>query len=518
MEKSGKIKRNILSSIICQVVTIGIGFVLPMLYIDNFGSQTNGILSVIKQIFTYLALLEAGIGVASAQALYKPVAENDRDDINGILAATRYFYMRTGIIFAVCVSLIAVGYSAYVYKQGYEIGWYVVGLLVVLNALPSLISYFLQLKYQVFLEIDGRRYVITNSQTVLQVVSGFAKVAVLLLTNSLILMQLTYALCAVGQLLFITVYTRKKYPWLNFKVPQKKSAVSQKNSVLVHQISSMIFNNTDIILLSFLCDPVASSIYYIYNLFFYQVENFITGIISGFHFALGQRFATDRETFDREFNVYELVFIVSNFIIYTLMCVFLLPIIRIYTQGERDGVLYVFPLVMLLFSLSKMISSVKTACGQVIEYSGSFRRTRWHAVCEASINIVTTISCVLIFNRLYGAQGAICGALAGTIAASLFRTFASVIFTNVCVLKRNVFKTFIHPIVNFFVFGVVFAILKTDTFLQNNFGQLVLHGILNSLWIVPAYIVANAVVHPKLTKEIAGYIKNRFLSKKKSEE
>ena len=31
-------------------------------------------------------------------------------------------------------------------------------------------------------------------------------------------------------------------------------AISQKNSVLVHQLSGMVFNNTDILLLSFLCD------------------------------------------------------------------------------------------------------------------------------------------------------------------------------------------------------------------------------------------------------------------------
>ena len=61
----------------------------------------------------------------------------------------------------------------------------------------------------------------------------------------------------------------------------------------------MVFNNTDVILISVLCDFKAASIYAIYNIFFSQVQNFITNVVSSFTFALGQMFHTDREKFDR---------------------------------------------------------------------------------------------------------------------------------------------------------------------------------------------------------------------------
>ena len=105
-----KIKWNLLSVIACQIITIGIGFLLPRLYIENFGSAVNGVLSTIKQIFTYLCLLEAGIGLASSQALLRPVATAERDSINAILAATRQYYIRTGIVYSVAVTGIAVVY------------------------------------------------------------------------------------------------------------------------------------------------------------------------------------------------------------------------------------------------------------------------------------------------------------------------------------------------------------------------------------------------------------------------
>lgn len=62
----------------------------------NYGSEANGLIASIVQIISYFALLEAGVGAASLQALYKPVAGNDRSHINSILAATSSYYKKPG--------------------------------------------------------------------------------------------------------------------------------------------------------------------------------------------------------------------------------------------------------------------------------------------------------------------------------------------------------------------------------------------------------------------------------------
>ena len=95
MNKDSRIKNNLISSLVYQVVLISLSFLLPRLYLENFGSEVNGILSTIKQIFTYMGLLEAGIGLATTQALYKPVAEQDHGRASAILSATNLFYVKT---------------------------------------------------------------------------------------------------------------------------------------------------------------------------------------------------------------------------------------------------------------------------------------------------------------------------------------------------------------------------------------------------------------------------------------
>ena len=108
---SKKIKFNLISVVLCQIVTIGIGFILPRIYIENFGSSVNGVLSTIKQIFTYLCLLEAGVGLATTQALFGPVAKSDHDRINSILAATRRYYNNIGLIYGGAVTVFALLYG-----------------------------------------------------------------------------------------------------------------------------------------------------------------------------------------------------------------------------------------------------------------------------------------------------------------------------------------------------------------------------------------------------------------------
>lgn len=50
--------------------------------ITNYGSDTNGLTNTLAQIFRYVALLEAGIGQSTRNALYKPLAGNDHSDKN----------------------------------------------------------------------------------------------------------------------------------------------------------------------------------------------------------------------------------------------------------------------------------------------------------------------------------------------------------------------------------------------------------------------------------------------------
>ena len=76
---------NIISGFAGQFITVALGIVLPRLVLLNLGSEANGLLSTVTQIFTYFALLEAGVGNAALQAIYGPIGSGDTEKTNRIL-------------------------------------------------------------------------------------------------------------------------------------------------------------------------------------------------------------------------------------------------------------------------------------------------------------------------------------------------------------------------------------------------------------------------------------------------
>ena len=495
--KDNRIKYNLLSGVLYQVVLIALSFLLPRLYLENFGSEVNGVLSTIKQIFVYMLLLESGVGLATTQALYKPVAEKNHNKVSSVISATHSYYVKVGVIYAIIVLIIAFVYE-YIIPTSINPG--VIFGIVILTALPQLFSYFFQAKYRILLEVDGRKYVITNSETILQLLSNIAKILVILLTNNLLLMQLSYCILSLMQLFYIYVHAKRRYKWLSVKTKPDYEAISQRKSVLVHQISGMVFNNTDILLLSFLCDFRVVSVYTIYNIFFSQIQTFITSIISGFSFALGQMFHTDRAKFMKVYNVYETFYIMATFVIYTLMAVFLLPLIQIYTKGINDAN-YTNSLLVILFVVMNLLSNGKLPSNHVLEYSGKFEETRSHAIWEMVINIAVSIVSIL--------KWGICGAIIGTIVALLYRGTMMIYYSNKKVLGRGMFYTYKLWIVNGAVFAALMAIFYVDSFSGLSFIRLLIKGIIHSIWIVPLYIVANFIFFRKAFKNLIELWRNK---------
>lgn len=489
-EKDTRIKRNLISSLIYQVVLISLSFLLPRLYLENFGSEVNGVLSTIKQIFVYMVLLEAGVGLATTQALYKRIGENDRLSVSRVLSATSVYYKKTGVIYLAIVIVIAVVY-AYVIPT--SINSNVLFCLVILTALPSLFSYFVQAKYRILMEVDGRKYVLNNAETALQLAANIGKILVLLLTDSLILIQLVYCIINLAQLLFLYIYARRRYKWLDLKAKPDFEAISQKNSVLAHQLSGMIFNNTDVLLISLLCDFKAASIYAIYNIFFSQMQNFITSVVSSFTFALGQTFHTDREKFDKLYNAYETFYVMATYIVYTLMAVFLLPLIQIYTSGINDAE-YTNSFLVLLFVIMNLVSNAKLPSNGIIEYSGEFEKTRSHAIWEMVINITVSVAAIMFMG--------ICGAIIGTIAALMYRGVVTIYHSNKKVLKRSQMCTYKVILSNVIVFVVVMAVLFVDTFSGMSFLKLLLNGVVHSIWIVGLFVLVNLIINKSAFKTI----------------
>ena len=144
-EKNRRVIRNIVTAIGYQVVIAVFGLVLPRLYLVNFGSEVNGLNSTIKNIFAYLSLLEAGVGLSAQYSLYGPVAKGDTGSINGILSATRRFYLKTSVAY----TAITVGFALlYPLIIKTELDYFTVCCIILLYGVPGIVLFSLAVLFQ----------------------------------------------------------------------------------------------------------------------------------------------------------------------------------------------------------------------------------------------------------------------------------------------------------------------------------------------------------------------------------
>ena len=490
---------NIFFGVVCQIVIALVGILIPRMFITSFGSEVNGFLSSINQIFTYIVLLEAGVGTATLQALYKPVAKDDWNEINGIMSATAQFYRRTGWCYLACVVLLAIVYPIFIHSEIPV--WQQVAVILIVGGSGS-IGYFIHGKYRMLLRADGKTYVYTNASTLVQLGTNITKIVMIALGLNIVFVQLGHMLLTLALALYIRWYTKRHYRNLNLNASPNKAAIAQKNSVLIHEISQMVFNHTDVFLLTVFTDLKVVSVYVIYNTVVEIISTLIGNIHNGFSFRLGQLYNTDEARYVQTYDIYETCYMMLSMALYCVTYIFLLPFMRLYTSGIEDAN-YLDKWLPILFVSIKLLVSGRALAGATITYAGKFKETRNRAIIEMCINLVVSVVCV----NLLG----IYGVLIGTLAALLYRANDMIIFTRKRVLGQSPWKTYAKWVVNLIVF-VVIVFLSNRLFPINadNFFSLILYAIGYLIMVFALYGIANALVFHKHFSKILHLLKKQI--------
>ena len=490
-QKYKHILYNLITGLSTQAVSVLLAFLIPRLFLVNFGSEIKGLLSTVTQIFAYLSLLEAGVGLATVQALYGPISRDDRNTINAVMAATRYYYRRTGIIYLVVVLLFAAAFSL---LTQVSLPRSTVFLAVLLQGLPSVLSYLIQGKYRLLLEAEGKSYVLNNLQMGMLFFVNIGKVVILLFSANILLVQSLSTIGSLLQIGFLLFYIRKNYRWLDMHhVTPDFEAISQKSSAMVHQISGVIFNNTDVLLISAFCGFMTSSVYTVYNSFFSQISNLISSLSGSLLFSLGQLFHYDRAEFDRKYDLYESCFITVTFIINTVMYLFILPLVKVYTRGIQDTN-YLLPLLPALFVAISLLANGKLPMNQVIIFAEHFQKTRHHAVIEAAINVVLSVVGVMALG--------IYGGLLATVAALLYRANAVILYASREILHRSPMVTYKKWLLNLAVFAALVVLLGRVLPEMNSYAALFGWGCVFGLVIAAVYLAALCISQPCIPKTV----------------
>ena len=496
---------NILVGVMLQLTVMLCGFLVKNIFIEVYGSTVNGLVGAVDQIISSLAIVEGGISAASVAMLYAPLQDRSYKKIEDILDSSRKFFIKSGFIYLLLVTLIIIFYP---YLVAQQVPITEVRLLIIVLSAGGVIEFFLFSKYKVLLIADQKIYILDMLQAVSQIVSTV--VILFLIQNNVhyLIVRSMGAVVIAARLLMVYLYFRKTYPQLKFGRSKQKVDLPQRWGVLYHQISSVVLYNTDLFLITVFMGAgslVEVSIYGVYNLIALSVINIISSITSGVQASFGDLLVSKDDTKIKSvFRKFELITFYIISIIYICFTVLLGPFIQVYTASFTDANYINFGFVV-LFSIIVVCQGIRIPTVTVVAAAGHYKQTQFRALAEATINIVVSIALIPIF-KVYGI-------LLGTITAYLYRNTDLLLYVNKYLIKgilTPTLKRMIMFITTIVATSASLLYLMKDIVIYSYFQWI---GLGIGVFIVAVIVITTVtyIIHKEDVKEIISFIK-RFVS------
>lgn len=474
--------KNIFFSFLTQIITIALGLIVPRLILVNYGSEINGFFSAVTNIYTYLGILEAGVGTASIQALYGPVVRNDQMEMNGILAATRRLYRRCAKVYLLAVVMLAL-ILPFVLDTTIDI--LTIIFYVFLQGLITVINFYMLSTLSVLLSAEGKNYIKSNIALLSTVLTNVAKIILVNARVNIVFLQMAYLAISLIVLCVYLVYFKMNYKWIDLTVEPKTGAIRQQKYYLIHQISFVVFNNIDTVIISIFCGLTTASVYAIYNMVFSYVSSMFNTVFNSINFTLGQTYNQDKVKYVRFHDAYKTYFCALLFALSSVCYLIILPFISLYTAGVTD-IVYVDKFLPFLFCMIQLLSGARSTEADLINIDCKAKETMWRTIIEASINLI--LSLVLVqFMGIYGV-------LLATIVAMLYRTNDILFYANRVILKRMPIHAYKIVFVNFALFGIVVLVRHYYTIPISNYFDFILWGSILTIIMIVVFVTINSLV------------------------
>lgn len=497
--KTKRIFYNLVVGVFGQVIAIILGLLLPRYFIGTFGSEINGIVNTVTQIYVYINLLEAGVGTATIQALYKPISSDNKQEINSILSATSNYYKKTGILYLLAVFVFAFSFP-FLFKT--TVDNFTIFCIVLFSGLGGVINFFFQGKYRLLLEAEGKSYIISSLTTSISIISTVIKIILIIKGFNVIAVQFSFFVINLLQVFVIGRIIQKSYKWIDLKVSPNYNAISQKNSVLIHQVSFMVFSNTDVLLLSMFIGFKIVSVYSLYALIFRTVSTLLSIANNSAAFALGQVFHKDIERFKKLIDTNEFVFFVLSFSAFTSVYIVIIEFMKLYTRGPGfSDINYIDKNLAFMFMAIEVLKSVKPVMNSVVNVSGHFKQTTNRAILEMIINLVVSLICVNIFG--------VYGVLIGTVCALLYRSNDFVLYVNKKILNRSPLKSYARWIFNIILCVLIVYLTRNIHISSSSYIEFLKGGIIIFTLVTSVFVILNSILFKSDLKVIIDYIKLR---------
>jgi O-antigen/teichoic acid export membrane protein len=493
-----KILKNIITSFGGQFIIIVLGLIIPRLLISSYGSDVNGLLSTITQIFSYMALLEAGIGQAAKNLLYKPLKDKDNGEVSNIASIARLYFRKFTIYYGLCVVALAF-ILPFILKTNVDA--ITIWLIVFFEGMSGVISFYFIETPSVIISADGKNYINNGISLVNKIVGYFVKIIMASFGLNVALLQFVYFLVTIAKVFFYNTYFKKHYGWLAFKKVDSGIKLKDRNSYILSEICWTIFNSTDMIVLSMFVSTKISSVYSIYNMIFSNLTSVVTAIYMSITYLLAYAYHESISKYEKVHDAFNSIFIGVITILMSVCYVLIIPFVKLYTKDIAD-VEYIYNSLPVMFCLIQLLSWIRYTSGNLTGIAGYAKQTSYVSLAEALINLSLSI--------LLAQKFGIIGVTLATIIALPLKVIWCTYVSDKKVMNRSYKKSVSIIGINFLLF---FSVVLYSKFWQpsiNSYSQFFIWGIILFIVIGAIGITLNLLVN----KDCWSIVKKYYIEKR----
>lgn len=420
---------NTVSSLVFQLATIVCGFILPRLILGAFGSNVNGLVNSITQFLGIISFLELGVGAVVQSALYKPLAENRKEDVSKIISSANKFFRRLAQILFVYVLLLAIFYPRFAAKE-YGLSYTIA--LIISISISSFAQYYFGIVNRLLLTADQRGYIQYTAQTIAVIGNTVACYILIGLGCSIQIVKLTTSLIYLIQPFAIHLYVRSHYQ-IDTKIKYEKEPIPQKWNGIAQHVAAVILDGTDTVVLTLFSSLSDVSIYSVYFLVVKGVKQLFMSMTNGITSLIGELWAKQEiSELNKTFGWTEWVIHTGTTFVFGVTAVLIVPFVKVYTLGINDAN-YIQPLFAILIVAANAGHCLRLPYNIMILAAGHYKQTQNNYIIAAIMNIVVSVLAVKAWGLI--------GVAIGTLIAMGYQTVWMAWYDS-----KNLIK---WPIINF---------------------------------------------------------------------
>lgn len=409
-----RIRKSIINAqvgLASYIISLLLAFFSRKIFLDNLGADFIGLTGTLSNILGILNLSEMGIGLCISYFLFKPIADNNHQEINNIISLLGYIYKRIGFFIVSTGLIVSLFFPLIFYhtNMSYGIIYFSFYSLLASNAIGYFINY-----RQTLLGADQKMYIVNMYYQGFIVFKSLLQIYLAYYYKNLYIWVAIEFIFSLIYCIILNWRIEKEYPWLKANkqkgptlLKQYPDVIKKTKQILIHKMKDFLLTKSDEVLIFAFVSLKMVAYYGNYTMIIGKLTAAFFTMFSGISAGIGNLVAegNKQHTLYIFWQLSSLKYFITGILIFTLS--FLInPFIAWWLGYEYQ-----------LSSLIVSLLMINLFIMQTRQFVDSFNHTHglygdvWAAWAELIINIVVTVSIAINWG--------IIGILLGKIASLL---------------------------------------------------------------------------------------------------